>query len=402
MKIAVVYGTRPEAIKLAPLILALRSRPSTFDTVVVVTAQHRRLLDQVHLFFRISPDYDLNLMHPGQTLFDLSIDGLAGLRDVLSTVDPDLVVVQGDTSTAFIAALASAYLEIPLVHVEAGMRTHCRLSPFPEEINRQLIARLATLHFAPSENARRNLLNEGIRDACIAVTGNTGVDALLTVCERLQDPTVAAAVNRQLLRMLPNVRMDGRAAPLILVTGHRRENLGSGVENLCRALRRVVRSRADVTIVYCLHPNPGACEPVQAMLGNIHRVNMVDALDMAAFIALMKQADVILTDSGGVQEEALYLGKPLLILREATERVEALDAGLARLVGVDEDRIVNAILAELDRPAAERPRDRNVLPYGDGHAADRIARYLQDWFDQEKAFSRRGDRQTGDPKKCRP
>jgi UDP-N-acetylglucosamine 2-epimerase (non-hydrolysing) len=380
VKIVIAYGTRPEAIKLAPLILSLKSRPSVFETVVVVTGQHRELLDQVQKFFRIAPDYDLNLMRPDQTLFDISIACLAGMREVLSTERPDLLIVQGDTTTAFVAALSAVYLKIPVAHIEAGLRTHCKSAPFPEEINRVLIARLADIHFAPSATARENLLKEGIEDNRIAVTGNTGIDTLSFVSDRLHNPQVRRTVNRHLRRIVPEMTPSGIATDLILVTVHRRENFGDGLKQICKAIKKIAETRRDVTIVFCLHPNPNAHDPARKILGNVEAVRLVDPMDYATFVSLMEKARMIMTDSGGVQEEAVYLGKRVLMLREKTERGDLLDTGFGQLVGLDADKIVQAALRHFGQEISSTVIDRNTYPYGDGCATERIVRFLEKRF----------------------
>lgn len=362
-KVLTILGTRPEAIKLAPVIKELERHPGVVSRVCV-TAQHREMLDPFLTLFGIAPDHDLNLMQPGQTLFDVTTRVLTGIKEVLEAERPEIVLVQGDTTTAFAAALAAFYLKVGIGHVEAGLRTEDKYNPFPEEINRRLISHLADLHFAPTERARANLLAEGIPDKAIFVTGNTVVDALLRILEFTgdQDP----------LQGLP---LDSERR-LILVTAHRRESFGEGLTNICRALKEITEGANDVEIVYPVHLNPNVQATVERHLSGLERVHLIAPLDYVPFVHLMSRAYLILTDSGGVQEEAPSLGKPVLVLRETTERPEAIEAGVAKLVGTAPERIVEETLRLLrDREEYNRMvMARN--PFGDGHAAERIVSIL--------------------------
>ncbi len=364
-RIMVVFGTRPEAIKMAPVVSALRAQPG-LDVRVVVTAQHRQMLDQVLSLFGLVPDEDLDLMAPGQALPDLFARILQGLGPVFERHRPDLVLVHGDTSTTLATALAAFYARIPVGHVEAGLRTGDLQAPWPEEANRRLAAPLCTLHFAPTPTARRNLLAENIPDAAIHVTGNTVIDALLSVAGSLDaDPALAARVDAGFPFLDPGKR-------LLLVTGHRRENFGPGFEQLCLALRDLA-ARGDVQVVYPVHLNPNVQEPVRRLLGEAGNVVLVPPQDYLPFVRLMSRAHLVLTDSGGIQEEAPSLGKPVLVMRDTTERPEAVDAGTVRLVGTDRARIVGEATRLLDEPAAHAAMARAHNPYGDGQAAARIA-----------------------------
>lgn len=369
MRILVVFGTRPEAIKMAPVILTLRRRLPAGMVDVCATAQHRHMLDQVLDVFGITPDTDLDIMRPSQSLTGVTTGVLAGMEQVLQERAPDLVLVQGDTTTAFAAALAAFYARIPVGHVEAGLRTGDVFAPWPEEMNRRLVGSLATHHFPPTPRARDNLLAEGIDPGTMLVTGNTVIDALLLVRDRLHtDQAHAAQVDGRLPAL-------GPARPLVLVTGHRRENFGSGFESICKALRRISQAR-DVDLVYPVHLNPNVLEPVKRILGGRPNIHLIEPLDYVAFVRLMTRASVIVTDSGGVQEEAPSLGVPVLVMREKTERPEAVEAGAVRLVGADEERIVEETLRLLDDAGHHKAMARAVNPYGDGRAAARIADFL--------------------------
>jgi len=371
-KISVIFGTRPEAIKLAPVILALGQRPE-FACRVCVTAQHREMLDQVLKVFQIVPDSDLDLMQPDQSLADLTARATQALDRLLRQERPDLVLVQGDTTTVFCAALAAFYNRIPVGHVEAGLRTRNLYSPWPEEANRLLTSHLAAIHFAPTEISRQNLLNEGIPAERIHVTGNTVIDALLNATDRIRkDPDLERSLENQFPYLDPTRR-------LILVTGHRRENFGVGFERICQALGTLA-GRRDVQIVYPVHLNPHVREPVQRMLGGHSRVHLIGPLDYLPFVYLMNRACLILTDSGGVQEEAPSLGKPVLVMRETTERPEALDAGTAKLVGTDPELICSEAENLLNSPAAYEAMSRAHNPYGDGRTAERIIRHIKSFI----------------------
>lgn len=372
IKILVVIGTRPEAIKMAPVIRALKS--GTYFTVkVCVTAQHREMLDQVLVLFGIKPDYDLNLMRAGQDLSDITARVILEMRPVLADFAPDMVLVHGDTTTAMAAGLASFYARVPVGHVEAGLRTNNVYSPWPEEMNRLIVGRLAEVHFAPTETARASLLNEGISANAIHVTGNTVIDALFEVVDRLE---VDHALVTTLSKRFSFIDFSKR---LVLVTGHRRENFGSGFENICFALAKLAE-RSDVSIVYPVHLNPNVQGPVHRLLGNAVNVHLIEPLDYLPFTYLMQRADLVLTDSGGIQEEAPSLGKPVLVMRDNTERPEALSAGTVRLVGTDVDRIINSATMLLDDPVAYADMANAHNPYGDGKASLRIKELLEFHF----------------------
>lgn len=364
----VVFGTRPEAIKMAPVVSALKSLDGV-RTLVAVTAQHRQMLDQVLNLFDIAPDEDLDVMEPGQALPSLFAKLVRGMTDVLERRKPDLVLVHGDTSTTFAAALAAFYARVPVGHVEAGLRTGDMQAPWPEEMNRRLTAPLAALHFAPTTAARDNLLREGIAGDTIHVTGNTVIDALVEVAARLdQDEALAAGLQAK----FPFLDATRR---LVLVTGHRRENFGDGFERICAALARIA-ARDDVQLVYPVHLNPNVREPVSRILGSMPNVHLIEPLDYLPFVYLMRRAHLILTDSGGIQEEAPSLGKPVLVMRDTTERPEAVAAGTVCLVGTDTDTIVATTHRLLDDAAAYRAMAMSHNPYGDGDAASRIATLL--------------------------
>jgi len=394
LKILIVFGTRPEAIKMAPVALALRQAEGV-DAQVCVTAQHREMLDQVLTLFDIEPEHDLNVMTPGQDLFDVTSAVLLGLRDVLRTERPDMVLVHGDTTTCFAASLAAFYEGIEVGHVEAGLRTGDLRAPFPEEANRSLVARLTGLNFAPTEGARSNLLGEHVDPERVWVTGNTVIDALLMVRDR-----VVARPASDWTSLLPGELLDRVMDParkLVLITGHRRENFGRGFEDLCAAIADIARAQPDCDLVYPVHLNPNVQEPVRRILGDHGNIDLVDPLDYAPFVWLMNQADVVLTDSGGIQEEAPSLGKPVLVMREVTERPEALDAGTVKLVGTDRTAIRDTVLSLLTDPAAYDAMARAVNPYGDGCASGRITRIIQTYartgvpsLDADHAFQVRG------------
>lgn len=371
-KIMVVFGTRPEAIKMAPLVHALAAHPE-LQPLVVVTAQHRQMLDQVLTIFGISPDADLDIMQPGQTLPDITARILSGITPVLESLQPDLVLVHGDTSTTLATALAAFYARIPIGHIEAGLRTGDINAPWPEEMNRRLTAPLCSLHFSPTERSRSNLLHEGIPDNCIEVTGNTVIDALLQVDARLQsDPALQSSMRAEFKFLDPSKN-------LLLVTGHRRENFGEGFERICKALARIAM-REDTQIVYPVHLNPNVQEPVRRHLGNLGNVHLIEPLEYLPFVYLMRQSRLILTDSGGVQEEAPSLGKPVLVMRDATERPEAVEAGTVRLVGTDDSRIVTEVSRLLDSEDAYAQMSEAHNPYGDGKACERIVNRIASYF----------------------
>jgi UDP-N-acetylglucosamine 2-epimerase (non-hydrolysing) len=374
LKALFVFGTRPEAVKLSPIILYMKRRPE-WRVEVAVTAQHRHMLDQVLAAFSITPDYDLDLMRPAQTLSQLSARTIAALEPVYARAQPDLVLVQGDTTTTLCGALAAFYARIPCGHVEAGLRTGDPAQPFPEEMNRVITGRLATLHFAATERARSNLLSEGVMADTIYVTGNSGIDAVLHVRDRLASGELPGG---QWSFAAPGKR-------LILVTAHRRESFGEGFESICRALRRLAE-RPDVEIVYPVHRNPNVTEPVSRYLDGIANIRLIEPLDYVSFVDLMRRAYLVLTDSGGVQEEGPSLGKPIVVMREKTERTEAVEAGTARLAGTDENRIVAEVSRLLDDSAAHKRMACVHNPYGDGHASERIAAAALSFFRGRTVF----------------
>lgn len=363
-KVLCVVGTRPEAIKMAPVILALKQCPSV-ECRVLATAQHRHMLDQVLSFFEIEPDIDLDIMRPNQALTTLTARLLLDLDDVLLSEKPDAVLVQGDTTTVMTVTLACFYHRIPIGHVEAGLRTWDMQNPFPEEANRVIAGKLARWHFAPTEGSRQNLLKEGVRDSEIIVTGNTVIDALL----------MTAAQDLEL-----GIPFDS-SKRLVLVTSHRRENFGEPFRNICRALRNLAERNPEVQFLYPVHPNPNIKNVAHEFLADLHNFVLCEPLDYAPFIAAMKRAYIILTDSGGVQEEAPALGKPVLVLRDETERPEAVEQGVVKLVGPNYGRIVEEAQRLLDDETAYKGMARGVSPYGDGRAAERIVRALREHFD---------------------
>lgn len=362
-KVLLVFGTRPEAIKMAPVYEVLKATPG-LDVRVAVTAQHREMLDQVLRLFGIEPDYDLNVMKPGQGLTEITAAVLAGLKPVLEEYAPDLLLVHGDTTTTLSASLAAYYQQIPVGHVEAGLRTGNIYSPWPEEINRKVTGSIARLHFAPTEKAASNLKSEGVEKDQISITGNTVIDALLEVVERLEKDQKQSAAFDSEFGIDPTKR-------LILVTGHRRESFGGGFERICSALATIAK-REDVQIIYPVHLNPNVKGPVEISLGELERVKLIAPQDYLPFVHLMRRADIILTDSGGVQEEAPSLGKPVLVMRDTTERPEAVDARTVKLVGTDADLIVQETSTLLDDQAAYYAMSRAHNPYGDGLASQRI------------------------------
>ncbi|UAK21077.1 UDP-N-acetylglucosamine 2-epimerase (non-hydrolyzing) [Kluyvera sp. CRP] len=370
MKVLTVFGTRPEAIKMAPLVHALAKDPH-FEAKVCVTAQHREMLDQVLNLFSIVPDYDLNIMSPGQGLTEITCRILQGLKPVLELFKPDVVLVHGDTTTTAAASLAAFYQRIPVGHVEAGLRTGDLYSPWPEEANRTLTGHLAMYHFAPTENSRQNLLRENLPDKRIFVTGNTVIDALFWVRDRVLNDTALRSDMAQRYPFLSNGKKT------ILVTGHRRESFGQGFEHICHALAKIAADNPDVQIVYPVHLNPNVSEPVNRILGHIDSVILIEPQDYLPFVWLMNHAWLILTDSGGIQEEAPSLGKPVLVMRETTERPEAIDAGTVRLVGTDSQRIVDEVTRLLRDDEEYQRMSRAHNPYGDGRACERILAALK-------------------------
>ncbi|MDM7860237.1 UDP-N-acetylglucosamine 2-epimerase (non-hydrolyzing) [Alteromonas sp. ASW11-36] len=363
-KVLMIFGTRPEAIKMAPLAKALQEKPD-ISVEVCVTGQHREMLDQVLKLFDLKPDYDLNLMRPGQDLYDITARALVGLRDILKEVKPDLVLVHGDTTTTFASSLASFYQQIDIGHVEAGLRTGNIYSPWPEECNRSLTGRLASIHFAPTDKSRQNLIKEGIDESSIIVTGNTVIDALLQVVNKIENDTDLSSELSKKFHFLDDSKK------LILVTGHRRESFGEGFENICESLK-LLSSRENVQIVYPVHLNPNVQEPVNRILSGIKNVHLIEPLDYLPFVYLMNKSYIILTDSGGIQEEAPSLGKPVLVMRDTTERPEAVSAGTVKLVGTSINAIVQNCEELLDIDEAYQRMSYAHNPYGDGHACKRI------------------------------
>jgi len=372
-RILTVFGTRPEAIKVAPVVLGLASTEG-IESQVCVTAQHRQMLDQVLELFRIKPDYDLDLMSPRQDLFDITSKSLLGLRDVYRQARPDIVLVHGDTTTCFAAALAAFYEEIPVGHIEAGLRTGNLRAPFPEEANRSLVGRLATYHFAPTEQARKNLLAEAIDDDRIWVTGNTVIDALLMVRDRVVGYPSSHWV--KYFGESLHARITDRNRKLVLITGHRRENFGQGFINLCSAIRDLAQRHPDWDLVYPVHLNPNVREPVYKILGGLDNVILTEPADYAPFVWLMDASDLILTDSGGIQEEGPSLGKPVLVMRDVTERPEAVDAGTVILVGTDREKICAGVEKVLLNTDVYNAMSMAHNPYGDGRAVPRIIKAL--------------------------
>jgi len=372
IKTLFVFGTRPEAIKLCPVLLRLRQEPEVFEVKVCVTAQHRGMLDQVLSVFGVVPDFDLDLMQSGQTLSQVTGRMMIALEPVLDAAQPDLVVVQGDTTTTFCGALAAFYKHIPVAHVEAGLRTGDLRQPFPEELNRVLTGRIAALHFAATESAAENLRREGVERQSIFVTGNSGIDAVLQIQARLQ---------RNPLPAPPYLMPDKK---LVLVTAHRRESFGSGFDGICEGIRRIAQEQ-DVQVVYPVHRNPNVIDPVERILGDLPRVTLIPPLEYVAFVDLMTRSMLLLTDSGGVQEEGPSLGKPILVMRERTERPEAVTAGTVRLVGTDPAQIAAEALKLLRDPQERLLMSRVHNPYGDGHASERIAGVIRS-FHKEKTL----------------
>lgn len=381
-KVMLVFGTRPEAIKMAPLVKEFQKYPKSFKTIVCVTGQHRQMLDQVLQLFEIVPDYDLNIMKQGQDLYDVTARVLTGMRDVLKESQPDVVLVHGDTTTSTAAALAAFYQQIPVGHVEAGLRTHNIYSPWPEEMNRQITGRIATYNFAPTPLSKSNLLREAVAEESITVTGNTVIDALYWVVNKIKEDKV---LNDELQNLLAQsgydiTRLaDGRK--LVLITGHRRENFGDGFVNMCTAIRDLSKKYPDVDFVYPMHLNPNVRKPIHEVFGddlsNLGNMFFIEPLEYLSFIYLMEKSNIVLTDSGGIQEEAPGLGKPVLVMRDTTERPEALEAGTVKLVGTDYGKIVNEVSLLLDDQTHYDAMSKAVNPYGDGLACNRIVKSIE-------------------------
>ena len=375
-RIMLVFGTRPEAIKMAPLVKEFQKHPKEFQTVVCVTGQHREMLDQVLHLFEIEPDYDLNIMKQGQDLYDVTARVLTGMRDVLKEAQPDVVLVHGDTTTSTAAALASFYQQIPVGHVEAGLRTRNIYSPWPEEMNRQITGRIAAYHFAPTALSRQNLLEEGIKPESIVVTGNTVIDALYMVVDKIKnDDSLNISLREELREAGYDVeRLKTGERKLVLITGHRRENFGQGFIHMCLAIKTLTEKYPDVDFVYPMHLNPNVRQPIREVFGEKTASNMffIEPLEYLSFVYLMEKSTIVLTDSGGIQEEAPGLGKPVLVMRDTTERPEALEAGTVKLVGTDFEKIVGEVSMLLEDEGYYEKMSKAVNPYGDGKACERI------------------------------
>ena len=378
-----VFGTRPEAIKMAPLVREFKKYPDVFDTIVCVTGQHREMLDQVLDIFEINPEYDLNIMQQGQDLYDITSKVLYGMRDVLDEAKPDVVLVHGDTTTSTSAALAAFYRQIPVGHVEAGLRTHDIYSPWPEEMNRQITGRIASFNFSPTPLSRKNLLDENVDDDKITVTGNTVIDALHIVVDRIKnDKGLSEELHSLLLASGydTNRLNDGRR--MVLITGHRRENFGDGFINICNAIKDLSAKYPDVDFIYPMHLNPNVRKPIHQVFGdNLNEFSnlfFIEPLEYLSFVFLMEKSYLVLTDSGGIQEEAPGLGKPVLVMRNTTERPEALESGTVKLVGTDYEKIVSNVSRLLDDSGFYAEMSNAVNPYGDGHASERIVSFLKD------------------------
>lgn len=374
-----VFGTRPEAIKMSPLVKEFQKYPEKFETIVCVTGQHREMLDQVLRIFDIQPDYDLNIMKQGQDLYDVTARVLTGMRDVLKETRPDIVLVHGDTTTSTAAALAAFYQQIPVGHIEAGLRTHNIYSPWPEEVNRQITGRIATYHFAPTSLSKDNLLQEGISGEQIIVTGNTVIDALYMVVEKIKNDGILSCELEKVLKASGydiSRLSDGRK--LVLITGHRRENFGDGFISMCKAIKSLSEKYPEVDFVYPMHLNPNVRKPIHEVFGESQRANLffIEPLEYLSFVYLMEKSAIVLTDSGGIQEEAPGLGKPVLVMRDTTERPEALEAGMVKLVGTDYDKIVNEVSGLLDSQEYYEKMSKAINPYGDGKACSRIVKAL--------------------------
>ena len=381
-KIMLVFGTRPEAIKMAPLVKEFQKYPETFETVVCVTGQHRQMLDQVLQLFDITPDYDLNIMKQGQDLYDVTARVLTGMRDILNESKPDVVLVHGDTTTSTAAALAAFYQQIPVGHVEAGLRTHNIYSPWPEEMNRQITGRIAAHNFSPTSLSRQNLINEAVADGSILVTGNTVIDALYWVVDKIKSDI---SLNSDLYTLLLNNGYDTKrladGRKLVLITGHRRENFGDGFINMCSAIKALTEKYPEVDFVYPMHLNPNVRKPIHEVFGDdltcLPNMFFIEPLEYLSFVYLMEKSTIVLTDSGGIQEEAPGLGKPVLVMRDTTERPEAVEAGTVKLVGTNFDKIVSEVSQLLDDREYYDSMSKAVNPYGDGLACDRIVSYFK-------------------------
>jgi UDP-N-acetylglucosamine 2-epimerase (non-hydrolysing) len=385
-RVLLVFGTRPEAIKVAPLVKAFQQQADAFETVVCVTGQHREMLDQVLRLFEIVPDYDLNIMKDGQDLYDITARVLVGMRDVIKEVQPDVVFVHGDTTTSMAAALAAFYQQIPVAHIEAGLRTHNIYSPWPEEMNRQITGRIATYNFAPTPLSKENLLREGVKEETITVTGNTVIDALYLVVNKIkQDASLSGRLQEQLNNAGYDTTRLNNGRKLVLITGHRRENFGDGFVHMCNAIKTLAEKYPEVDFVYPMHLNPNVRKPIRETFGDEavsgtnggeRNIFFIEPLEYLPFVFLMEQSTLVLTDSGGIQEEAPGLGKPVLVMRDTTERPEAVDAGTVKLVGTNYDLIVREVSLLLDDEAYYRSMAQANNPYGDGQACERIIEFV--------------------------
>lgn len=381
-KVLLVFGTRPEAIKMCPLVIEFQKHSDIFDTKVCVTGQHREMLDQVLKIFGVEPDYDLNIMQQGQDLYDVTSKVLMGMRDVLKEAKPDVVLVHGDTTTSMAAALAAFYQQIPVGHIEAGLRTHNIYSPWPEEMNRQITGRIASINFAPTKLSRQNLLEENVPDERILVTGNTVIDALQMVVAKMgSDETLDKVLKNRLLTFGFDIdRLQG-GKKLVLITGHRRENFGEGFLNICNAIKELASKYPCVDFIYPMHLNPNVRKPIHEVFGEdlsrLGNVFFIEPLEYLEFVYLMKKSFIVLTDSGGIQEEAPGLGKPVLVMRDTTERPEAVEAGTVKLVGTDYQKIIDKVAELLDNQCSYDKMSHAINPYGDGHACERIIQALR-------------------------
>lgn len=379
-RIMLVFGTRPEAIKMASLIQEFRKYPDLFEIIICVTGQHREMLDQVLNIFSIKPDYDLNIMKQGQDLYDITAGVLTGLREVIERNCPDLILVHGDTTTSMAAALAAFYHQIPVGHVEAGLRTYTIYNPWPEEMNRQLTGRMASYHFAPTALSKQNLLNEGVHEEDIIVTGNTVIDSLYIVTERIEKDWTLRKELQDIVsgKGYPVDRLENDKK-LVLITGHRRENFGDGFIHICNAIKRLAEKYPEVDFVYPMHLNPNVRKPIYEVFNGKDLPNLffIEPLEYLSFIYLLEKSTIVLTDSGGIQEEAPGLGKPVLVMRNTTERPEAVEAGTVKLVGTDEKKIVGEVSSLLDNSVYYAQMSCAVNPYGDGHACERILHFLR-------------------------
>lgn len=376
-----VFGTRPEAIKMSPLVKEFEKDPQNFRTLVCVTGQHREMLDQVLRLFDIVPDYDLDIMRQGQDLYDVTIRVLMGMRDVLKEARPDIVLVHGDTTTSTAAALAAFYQQIPVGHVEAGLRTHKIYSPWPEEMNRQLTGRIATYHFTPTSQGKKNLIREAVAEDAIVITGNTVIDALYWVVNKIKDDeTLKLELEEKMREAGYDINRPQKGKKLVLITGHRRENFGDGFVNICLAIKELAQKYPEVDFVYPMHLNPNVRKPIHEVFGTdvliLENVFFIEPLEYLLFVLLMENATIIMTDSGGIQEEAPSLGKPVLVMRDTTERPEALEAGTVKLVGTDRERILKEVSALVDDEYYYKSMSLAVNPYGDGLACNRIVQAL--------------------------